>query len=69
MLILRTFALLRMSTGLHETCRGVKYIYYTKNCALSWLPTTNYTKMHGPKNILKKSKHFNVFVGVSIVLV
>jgi hypothetical protein len=36
---INTIFLLRMSTGLLETCRGFKLTYYVRKCASSWLPT------------------------------
>jgi hypothetical protein len=37
---INTTVLLRMSTGLLETCRGFKWTYYVINCASSWLSTS-----------------------------
>jgi len=36
---IHTFALLRMSTQLLETCRGFKLTYHRRNSASSWLST------------------------------
>jgi len=34
-----TVVLLRLSTGLLETCTGFKQTYYRRNCASTWSPT------------------------------